>query len=227
MNDVLNVILIHTNYFKNILISDDYQFLINLSLINKKYFKMINDVYKNYILNEFPELKKFDNLTFGRFGCVSWIHLYSRIFTSILRQIIFRNIVIESDISLPLNGDIYLIKSFDRCSLIPFSINGDKTSLFSVDYHKIKLEIHEFLNFNDIFENQGVNSSLISSVMGRFLFQTDEITQPEKILDKTTNSKFLRKICSIYNQPSTYDVILNLMTKDKLKITESSIHIVF
>ena len=215
MNDTLNVILIHTNYFKNILISDDYRSLINLIFINKKYFKSINDVYQNYIFYKFPNLLKFDNLSFTRLGCVSWIHVYRFIFTCPLREIILRNVVVQGKIIISLNDELYLMTCCYGCQLI--CTNRSSPNKFSINFLKLEKELEEFLNFRQLFEN---DKKIINSLLSI-------PNETEEIVGNTIISNFLRKVCSIYNRPSTYNTISTLITNDKLRTTENLIYIIF
>lgn len=98
MSDILNVVLIHSNYFKNILITDNYQLIINLSLLNKNYYKLINNVYKNYIVHEFPHLNLL-NIKVKKFRCKSWIHVYRFIFRSPIIKLYKENSEFKIDIN--------------------------------------------------------------------------------------------------------------------------------
>ena len=139
MNDVLNVILIHTNYFKDILINDDKLIIIILSLLNKNYYKSINNVYRNYIVNKFPKIVYLEPEVFR---CVSWIQLYWFIFTCPLREIIFRNVEFK-------NEDILLIRKFQSCRNISIFRVSDNGELFAdhkiIKNIKLKNEIKNFL----------------------------------------------------------------------------------
>ena len=139
MSDILNVVLIHSNYFKDILISDQYNLIINLSLLNKNYYKLINNVYRNYIVNKFPKIVYLEPEVFR---CVSWIQLYWFIFTCPLREIIFRNVEFK-------NEDILLIRKFQTCGNFSIFRVSDNGELF-VDHKiikniKLKNEIKNFL----------------------------------------------------------------------------------
>lgn len=111
MNYALNIILIHTNYFKNILISDDYEIIINLSLLNKEYYRLINDVFRNYIFNEFPLFK---SLKVDDFGFQSWINVYRFIFNSSIIDLHSKNPQFKIDI------DRFLLKSHEKIKVPNF-----------------------------------------------------------------------------------------------------------
>lgn len=237
MDDILNVILIHTNYFKNILISEDSSLFINLLLLNRNYNKSINNVYKNYIFGEFPEFKKFDNLSFTRFGCSSWIHLYRYVFTCPLREIIFKNIDYKSEILLQLGGSFYLVGISCECYLIPMNqvkngIQKSSPNDLPVNFNKIKREINDFLNLKEvleILEDDGIERTIPSlfSFVAEMISSTNEnFFENEEISKNFSFYNFLKRICLIYNQKLSYDVISSLL-KDKKLIINNSIHIIF
>ena len=228
MNDTLNIVLLNTNYFKDILISNDYRLIINLSLLNSNYYKLFNDIYHNYILNEFPQLNKFDNLSFTRFDCKSWIETYRYIFTSPLKQLLLKNIDLKSETSLSLNSSFYLMIVYENTYLsVHTPISYIKSiNNFPINKDQIKKDFEEFFELNQI-NNKRFISDFYSCAMGRYLFQGVDDVENKNIKGNTEVFNFLRKICSFHNKPSEYDVIYKLIDDKLLNITQNNIHIVF
>ena len=223
MNDVLNVVLLNTNYFKNILINDD-KFIINLSLLNKNYYKLINNVYNNYIFDEFPSLKLL-NVNFEYFDCKSWIHVYRYIFTSTFRMILLRNIDLESEDFISLNSSLHLIviNDNDYFKIRPPKTNINSPNNFPINYEKIGREFADFFELNKFITND--NEEFISYV-NFCMTEMDPFCSGE-IENNTSFFKFLRKICSFLNKPPQCDIIYKLINNFQLNISNNNIHIIF
>ena len=218
MSYVLNIILIHTNYFKN-----DYRLIINLSLLNKNYFKSINDVYKNYLFDEFPKLK---NLNFGH---KSWINLYHFTLKSPLRPIILENIDMESNIFTSLKDELFLYIEGDSFGIAPLSEH--KTNLTTsvlknnirINYEKIKQQIKEFL-FHDILFSSDINNT---NYYNSINWEISEYSLRNRNELRPLTIKFLERICLVYNKPYRFDTIISLMKNKMLIIDKYSLGIKF
>ena len=245
MNDVLNIILIHTNYFKN-----DYKLIINLSLLNKNYYQSINKVYQNYILNEAPKLNIL-KINFEHFGCKSWIHVHHFIFTSFLRLIILRNFDIGNEFQISISQELVLENIYwDNFRLYSKVNKGYK---FPCNYQKIKEQISEYLYFNEIafeeeyfeseYENFGNQEEIRTNyfnlkillnelaVCFRKSFREDQKLENNlTIFDYKVSPftiKFLKRICSIYNKCKTRDSISDLIESKQLEVSLNKITLKF